>query len=169
MNMRKSYYYVVAAMFMTMSFSGCSSEEDDIDDKEGICLSFRLLNERVVQSGVNKNGADLFLPSSDDNIIFCVYDKDGKMIGVPYSGMFCNFSLQTWMTIDSHSTYHLRCKWKETGKYDDVTYPLCGCSDLPDLPLGEYQVSFSIEYRKKANGPKSKFHTAAFNYKFTVE
>lgn len=44
--MRKSYYYVVAAMFMTMSFSGCSSEEDDIDDKEGICLSFRLLNER---------------------------------------------------------------------------------------------------------------------------
>lgn len=80
-------------------------------------------NERVVQSGVNKNGADLFLPSSDDNIIFCVYDKDGKMIGVPYSGMFCYFSLQTWMTIDSHSTYHLRCKWKETGKYDDVTYP----------------------------------------------
>ena len=91
------------------------------------------------------------------------------MIGVPYSGMFCNKSMQTWMTIDSHSTYHLRCKWKETGKYDDVTYPLCGCSDLPDLPLGEYQVSFSIEYRKKANGPKSKFHTATFNYKFTVE
>ena len=26
--MRKSYYYAVAAMFMTMSFSGCSSDDD---------------------------------------------------------------------------------------------------------------------------------------------
>ena len=107
--MRKSYYYVVAAMFMTMSFSGCSSDEDDVNDNEGICLSFRRLNEkgeettafnkgeniffdleianncdttmvytleewneRVVQYGVSKNGADLFLPSSNDNILFCV-------------------------------------------------------------------------------------------------
>ena len=116
--MRKSYYYVVAAMFMTMSFSGCSSEEDDIDDKEGICLSFRLLNERgeetttfnkgeniffdleivnncdttmvytleewnerVVQSGVNKNGADLFLPSSSTLTLLTIYVANGKKQG----------------------------------------------------------------------------------------
>ena len=34
MNMKKSYYYVVAAMFMTMSFSGCSSDEDVVNDPE---------------------------------------------------------------------------------------------------------------------------------------
>lgn len=206
MKQRRFFILMAVIVMLTAVMTACSSEEDDVNDNEGICLSFRLLNEkgeetttfnkgeniffdleianncdttmvytleewneRVVQYGVSKNGADLFLPSSNDNIIFCVYDKDGKMIGVPYSGIFCYFSLQTWMTIDSHSTYHLRCKWQETGKYDDVTYPLCGCSDLPDLPLGEYQVSFSIEYRKKANDPKSKFRTDVINYKFTVK
>ena len=32
--MRKSYYYVVAAMFMTMSFSGCSSDEEVVNEPE---------------------------------------------------------------------------------------------------------------------------------------
>ena len=32
--MKKSYYYVVAAMFMTMSFSGCSSDEEVVNEPE---------------------------------------------------------------------------------------------------------------------------------------
>jgi hypothetical protein len=32
--MKKSYYYVVLAVFMTMSFSGCSSDEVTVEEPE---------------------------------------------------------------------------------------------------------------------------------------
>ena len=117
MKQRRFFILMAAIVMLTAVMTACSSEENDVNDNEGICLSFHLLNEkgeetttfnkgeniffdleianncdttmvytleewneRVVQYGVSKNGADLFLPSSNDNIIFCVYDKDGKMM-----------------------------------------------------------------------------------------
>ena len=44
--MRKSYYYVVLAAFMTMSFSGCSSDEVTVEEAE------------VVRPDDNKNAQD---------------------------------------------------------------------------------------------------------------
>ena len=93
------------------------------------------------------------------------------MIGVPYSSIWCDYSMKTWMTVPSHSTYHIRCPWKETGQYNhgDVTYPLCGPKiEQADLPAGKYYVSFSIKYREKANDPDSKFKTVIFKYPFEI-
>ena len=129
--------------------------------------TFEEWNDRVVKSGICKNGADMFLPSAEE--LFCVYDEAGKEVGVPYDGMFCQFTAQTWMTIEPHSTSHLRCTWKETGRNEDITYPICGCANMPDLSIGKYQVSFRIKYRNKANNPESDFKTIAFNYNFSVE
>lgn len=129
--------------------------------------TFEEWNDRVVKSGICKNGADMFLPSAEE--LFCVYDEAGKEVGVPYDGMFCQFTAQTWMTIEPHSTSHLRCTWKETGRNEDITYPICGCANMPDLSIGKYQVSFRVKYRNKANHPESDFKTIAFNYNFSVE
>ena len=129
--------------------------------------TFEEWNDRVVKSGICKNGADMFLPSAEE--LFCVYYESGKEVGVPYDGMFCQFTAQTWMTIEPHSTSHLRCTWKETGRNEDITYPICGCANMPDLSIGKYQVSFRIKYRNKANNPESDFKTIAFNYNFSVE
>ncbi len=132
-----------------------------------IVYTFEEWNDRVIKSGICENGADMFLPSADE--LFCVYDETGKEVGVPYDGMFCQFSEQTWMTIEPHSTFHLRCTWKETGRNEDITYPICGCANMPDLSIGKYQVSFRIKYRNKANNHESDFITIAFNYNFSVE
>ena len=68
--------------------------------------TFEEWNDRVVKSGICKNGADMFLPSAEE--LFCVYDEAGKEVGVPYDGMFCQFTAQTWMTIEPHSTSHIQ-------------------------------------------------------------
>lgn len=129
--------------------------------------TFEEWNDKVIKSGICENGADMFLPSAEE--LFCVYDESGKEVGVPYGGMFCQYSAQTWMTIEAHSTSHLRCAWKETGRSEDITYPICGSSNMPDLSIGKYKVSFRIKYRNKANSPKSDFKTVVFNSNFSVE
>ena len=203
---------VVMLSFLLMIFSvGCSSEEDDVNDNEGICLSFRLLNEKgeetttfnkgeniffdleivnncdttlvytfergndwVSENGISKNGADMLFPLSNEDF-FCVFDKDDNKIGIPYSGIYCYGKY--WSAVESHSSYHIRCPWKQTDEQvwpdvrptDDVSFPCCKFSTMDDLPAGEYYVSSTIMYRKKANDPKAKFHTTVINYKFTVE
>ena len=37
--MRKSYYYAVAAMFMTMSFSGCYMRLSNITKEPSLCYN----------------------------------------------------------------------------------------------------------------------------------
>ena len=122
--------------------------------------------ERIVRY-VSKNGPDMFMPRGRE--FMCVYSNDGKIIGTPYSSIWCEFVYRIWMTIPSHTTYHMHCPWKEHYKPGDVTYPLCGPrEDNVDLPVGNYYVSFSIKYREKANDPDSKFKTAIFKYPFKV-
>ena len=126
------------------------------------------INERAAQFGIRENGADLLFPLSSIEDFFCVYSEDGKKIGIPYTGLYSDVP---WMGIYSHSTYHVRCNWKETEEFatrDDVTYPLSKISAMPDLPVGNYYVSFTIKYRTMANDPESKFRIKNFNYQFTV-
>lgn len=204
---QRHYFILVAAIVMMIAvMTACNSEEDDVNDNEGICLSFRLLNERgeetttfnkgeniffdleivnncdttmvytfekgndwISENGISKNGPDMLFPLSNEDF-FCVFDKNDNKIGIPYSGIYCYGTY--WGTVESHSSYHVRCSWKVTEEElwhnDNVSFPCCKFSNLNDLPVGKYYVSSTIRYRKKANHRKSQFKTIVFNYQFTI-
>lgn len=125
-------------------------------------------NDIVIQQGISKEGADLFFPLSNEEL-FSVFDKNGKKIGNPYTGLYCNTSFMK--VIEPHSKYHARCNWKETGegfRQPDVTFPFCKLGSMEDLPIGEYHISFRIKYRNNAKDPRSQFKTISFNYQFAI-
>lgn len=206
MELKRFLISMAAVTILTAILTACSSEEDEINNNEDICVSFRLLNEKgeetstfksgenlffdlqitnnsnttmvfsserlndmVVQLGISENGADMFFPLSSEDF-FCVYDKEGRKIGVPYTGIYCSGGC--CKVIESHSAYNARCNWKATmdglWHHGNVTYPLCKVDSMDDLPIGEYYVSFSIKYRNKVNDPNSKFKTFTYNYPFTI-
>lgn len=125
-------------------------------------------NDRVAKRKGSENGADMLF--SKEEPFLSIYNEKGECIGVPYSGMFCDYSMQCWLPIDAHTTRHVLCPWRIdwSNPVWSVTYPVCGVDEKEDLPVGKYRVTFKIMYRKKANETKSQFQTVIFNYPFEI-
>ena len=172
---------------MAVMVSSCSSEDDDDNNSSDVELNFSLLNENgkestifkegenvcfdleIVNNGnsdfvycLNFDGGDLVL----DNDFFCVYTEKGERIGTPWTGMFCEMSLQKEWHIPAKTTHHVRCSWLSSSVFTN-THPLCKFEESPSLSQGVYKVAFDVKYRTSSNA--KKLINKKFNIKFAVE
>lgn len=188
--MRKILFFAVALFLMGMVVAACSSEEDVVDMNEeygDIKLNFSLLNENGEETTIfkegecvcfdleiinnsnsdfvyclNFDGGDLVL----DNDFFCVYTEKGERIGTPWTGMFCEMSLQKKWHIPAKTTHHVRCSWLGSSVFT-ITHPLCKFEESPHLAPGVYKTAFDVKYRASSNA--TKLIDKKFNVKFRVE
>ena len=170
--------------------SGEDPDEETEGDSDDIRLHFTLLNDSGDKTNIfsedeniifdleieNKSQKDFvysynFEGNSDlvlDKDFFCVYTEKGGKIGHPWTGMFCEFSMQKEWVIAAGETYHIRCPWMFTSNYN-ATHPLCkGDENIQKLSEGSYYTSFSVTYNKLPNEKSSKV-TKTFNTKFTIQ
>jgi hypothetical protein len=181
--MRRYIYYFVL-LFFTCGIISCNNDDfsdepnDVISDENGdMVLKFSLLNvdgnettsfkkkENIIFDLAieNRSNKDFiyhrnFEGDSDyslDSDFFCVKTEKGKKVGVPWSGMFCEFSLQNDFTIPAGTTRHVTCSWL---LQDDIrtTHPLCKGEDSftpsnQPLSKGNYYTSFVVKYRAYHN------------------
>ncbi len=109
-----------------------------------------------------EEGSDLVL----DRDFFCVYDISGNRIGTPWTGMFCEYSLQKEWIIEAHSKYHIRCPWL-LSEACYPSHPLCKGDDNRALPAGTYSISFNVSYNSLM-GTK-ELVSKTFNRSITVK
>ena len=171
---------MLMAMGLSFTVVSCSSDDtymydgnqqDILTNNEGN-IKFRLLNQDGVETTVFKKGENIIFDLSIENNtdvnwtlvygfkggdivlgedFFCVYKANGEYIGVPWSGMFCEESLQQEWIYLPHSIVHIKCPW-----YMDssiwIGNPLCkgtvSGEDWPVLSEGSYYTAFSITYNK---------------------
>ena len=60
MKQRRFFILMDVFVMLTAVMTACSSEEDDVNDTEGICLSFRLLNEKGEETTTFNKGENIF-------------------------------------------------------------------------------------------------------------
>jgi hypothetical protein len=176
--MKKIAYTISLLLTFLLAISSCSSDENKdsvyspnntITNAEGN-IKFQLFNEKgeettmfresenirfslILENSANSDlvlkkefvGGDLLL----DQDFFCVYKENGERVGVPWSGMFCDESLQQEWTFPSHSVWQINCFWYLSGT-TTTSHPLCKGAgvgeDWPHLSKGNYYVSFTIWY-----------------------
>lgn len=59
MKQRRFFILMAVIVMLTAVMTACSSEEDDVNDNEGICLSFRLLNEKGEETTTFNKGENI--------------------------------------------------------------------------------------------------------------
>ena len=186
--MKKALRFLPALLFlvMTVAVMSCSDDEESVDFGD-IKLNFSLLNEEgeetaifkegenvcfdleIVNNGnsdfvycLNFDGGDLVL----DRDFFCVYTEKGNRIGTPWTGMFCEMSLQKEWHIPAKATHHIRCSWLGSSVFT-TTHPLCKFETSPHLAQGVYKTVFDVKYHASSN--LTKLVNKKFNIKFRIE
>ncbi|MBR1656285.1 MAG: hypothetical protein IJ698_07745 [Prevotella sp.] len=186
---RQFLFSALILFTMSMVMTACSSEEDaNVDEESGdIKLNLSLLNENGKETTIFKEGEcvcfDLEIVNNGnsdfvyclgfdggdlvlDNDFFCVYTEKGDRIGTPWTGMFCEMSLQKEWHISAKTTHHVRCSWLSSSIFT-TTHPLCKFEASPYLAPGVYKTTFDIKYRTSSNA--TKLTNKKFNVKFRVE
>lgn len=109
-------------------------------------------------------GGDIILDSS----CFCVYNEDGEIVGVPWTGVFCEESLQDTWYYPAHTIKHITCDWNQ--EWVGTSHPFCNGYDgeerRPCLPEGNYTVRFNVIYNtnigKESYNYKNKEYIVCF-------
>ena len=169
---------------------GSHQSEISTSNSDDILMNFRLLNihgdtatlfagnDNIVFDLVieNKSKKDFvysrnFEGKSNlvlDDDFFCVYTEKGERIGSPWTGMFCDFTLQKKWVIPAGTTYHIRCPWKWSPNIR-TTHPLCkDDNDNKKLSKGIYYTNFSVKY-DNILGDKDNKIIKKFNTQFIIK
>lgn len=138
-------------------------------ENENIIFDVAITNDTNEDFILKKNfiGGDLGL----DEGFFCVYREDGTKVGVPWSGMFCDESMQDEWRIKPSAIWHIRCPWYMSTT-EHASFPLCkgGVSsfDWPHLTKGKYYTMFTIQYKHPFGSPSSKQKKQSYIIHFTI-
>lgn len=165
---------------------GCSNEEEDeravlidytfqLSTIEGnITKVFRYGDNIVFDLQIiNYSDYDITYGSVDADILlgedlFYVYSKDGNGIGLPWTGMYCEYTGQRSFVIPSHSIKRVCCTWKLC-KEISASHPLCKSEDNTTLPIGDYYTRFSIIYNKNMGSTKKMMTEKIIQTDFKIQ
>ena len=168
-------YVVLCLIACLCSCSSDDKEEKAIDFELQLCTlqgtSTREFNygENVVfdLSIRNNSNNDITYGIKDADIIFdenlfCVYSKNGNTIGLPWTGMYCEYSGQQTFVIPANSVKRIRCAWNMC---EDInpSHPLCKGEDNILLPSGDYYTKFNIKYNKNHYCPRKSVNILGSN------
>lgn len=147
-------------LLICMMLTGCSKDEKEFsidfnfqlrtvegDSSHGfgygdnIVFDLEIINNSDFDVTYGPNDADVVL----DDELFRVYSKDGREIGLPWTGMYCEFSEQQYWTIPAKSVKHVICPWFQC-ESASPSHPLCKAVDNPLLSVGDYYTRFSVSY-----------------------
>ena len=123
LRMKKSLFFTIVALFM-MALYGCSKDDDpdikvdfQLKNSDGIeCYDFKE-GENVIFDLIitNNSDRDIFYGSNADiifgNDLFCVYSDDGNSLGLPWTGMYCEYTGQQSFIIPANTIKHILCPW----------------------------------------------------------
>lgn len=98
---------------------------------------------------------------------FCVYSDNGQRIGVPYTGLYCQYRMY-WCIVYPNETLSLHCPWGEYGICDIVSGLFCGINNQGFLPSGKYYVSFSVFYHPNSNAKKTEMTEQKIKLNFEI-
>lgn len=160
LRMKKSLFFTIVALFM-MALYGCSKDDDpdikvdfQLKNSDGIeCYDFKE-GENVIFDLIITNNSDrdiFYGPNADIifcNDLFCVYSDDGNSLGLPWTGMFCEYTGQQSFIIPANTIKHILCPWNLC-KEIYCSHPLCKGEDKEKLPVGGYNSRFSIKIKDK--------------------
>ena len=186
--MKKHVILCLSALMMLIigiSISSCSSSDDEEDKMINfqfqLCAlqgtSTRVFNygENVVfdLSIRNNSNNDITYGIKDADIIFdqnlfCVYSKNGNTIGLPWTGMYCEYSGQQTFVIPANSVKRIRCAWNLCEEISP-SHPLCKGEDNILLPSGDYYTKFNIKYNKNIGSYQKQMITQEFKVEFNVQ
>ena len=183
--MKKLFYFY--SIFIAVSFLSCSDETSNEEIDDAISFSLQLCNidgnaENVFKSGDNvvfdliiTNNSDYDISYGLNNTdidfgddLFCVYSEAGSCIGLPWTGMYCEYTGQKSFIIPANTVKHIYCPWNLC---DEVTcsHPLCKAENKEPLPVGEYFTKFSIKVNKNVGLSKKLMTTKSFHIHFKVQ
>lgn len=164
--MKKKLHIMMSAMLLMLAgtvMTACSSDDDvdfikvdfQLQNEDGIeCYDFNegdnVIFDLIISN--NSNGDISYGPKNADiifgNDMFCVYSDDDSSIGLPWTGMYCEFTGQKFFIIPANTVKHIYCPWNLC-KEIDCSHPLCKGEDKEKLPAGNYYSRFSIKIKNK--------------------
>ena len=182
--MKRLLNITMMAVCCSLLLTACSSEEEST---EAISLKFQLCAIDGNATKVFKNGDnvvfDLAISNNSNsditygmegadiifgNDLYCVYSDDGRLIGVPWTGMYCEYIGKRYFFIPAKTVKHVYCTWNMSEDFRS-SHPLCKGEDKDKLPVGSYYTKFWVEYNDNVGGSKKRMVTKNFKVGFKVQ
>ena len=183
MTIKRLFFSLPLLLVLMLGNTGCSNDDEDalIDFKFQLC-TIDGNNTNVFTYGdnvvfdlliTNNSDCDITYGPQDADIIFgedlfYVYSKDSGGIGLPWTGMYCEYSLQRSFIIPANSAKHVYCTWN-LSKEINTSHPLCKAEDNANLPIGNYYTKFSVKYNNKIGSSQKRMITKEFQTEFKVK
>ena len=184
-DMKKKLFMMMCCLLMIIS-AGCSSD-DDGSDNSIISVNFMLQDENGVEKYtfyegenivfrldiINNGDFDISYGLKDADVIFgkdlfCVYSNNGSIVGLPWTGMYCEYTGQKAFIIPANTVMHIYCPWYLC-KDINTTHPLCKGDNIEKLPVGNYYTRFSIEYNKNTTSSNKQMTKKNIQVGFKVQ
>lgn len=173
--MRQRFFLFLMAV-AAMTVAGCSSEDDTTAYPDSFTnieqtMTFRLLDGNMKETNIFKEDEnivfDFVIENNSENVFslkrnfdggdiilsndfFSVYTEKGEYVGVPWTGIFCEESLQDTWTYAPHTIWHITCSWYANNSYGYSSHPFCGGHEGDThrrfLVRGRYYAKFHVKY-----------------------
>ena len=199
MNTKRLFLYLPLLLALMIGSVGCSKddcsenegESSDVLTNEESNITFSLCDEAMTLKTSFREGENIVFVlsinnTSDSNLtikrdfeggdlildshFFCVYNAKGEIVGVPWTGVFCEESGQDTWYYPAHSTHNITCDWNQ--EWIGLSHPFCDGYDMdmrrPSLSKGDYSVRFTIKYNSNVGKEPKKMKSQEYIVHFKI-
>lgn len=187
--MKKKLFMMMCYLLMIIT-AGCGNDEDNNcgnDEDNNISFNFLFQDENghekyIFKEGenivfrldiVNNGDFDISYGLKDADVIFgkdlfCVYSDNESIVGLPWTGMYCEYTGQKTFIIPANTVMHIYCPWYLCEDINS-THPLCKGDNTEKLSVGNYYTRFSIEYNKNITSSNKQMTEKKIQVGFKVQ